>query len=204
MWIREWYERKKNKEGAYSVITITLALILVIGFTAYTDILTKSYTLNEVQQRLDTAGLNTLNKSINTEHLMLEELAIDNENRSSTDQTLINDLKSRITQTYKEEVHSAIRTNDTIKDIQVRRVDVALESTNFGTGVEGESRPQLALDALLYLEVKNSQEFDMSGSSTQEFYDARSGNNFTIELTDVEADGVTGMLIRSSTRVVYR
>lgn len=195
---------RMNKKGAYSIIIVMLALIMVLSFTAYADIMQKSYVLNEVQQRIDTSGLNALNESVDTSRLRLEELAVDSQNRVSKNGGLRTDFKQKIERKFKEEVYKQIRTNDTVKTVQVRHVDVSLSNSTFGTGQEGQSFPQLTLDSVIYMEVKQSQEFDMGGTNTQEFYDARSGSNFTITMADNPSDGTAGMLIRSSTRVVYR
>lgn len=196
--------RQRNKKGAYSILTVMLALIMVLSFTAYVDIMQKSFVMSEVQQRLDTSGLNALNDSIDTSRLRLEELAVDADNRVSKNGGLRTDFKNKIVRQYQEEVYKQIKTNDVIKDIQVRHVDVTLSNSTFGTGRDGEALPQLTLDSIVYLKVRNSQEFDLGGTTRQEFYDAQSGQNFAIEVVDTAEDGTVGMLIRSSTRVVYR
>lgn len=202
--MKSWTERLKKKKGAYSIITVTLALIMVLSFTGYTDILTKTYTLNEVQQRLDTSGLNTLNESIDTDRLVLEELALDENNKVGNGYKLTTTFKNKVETKYKQEVYKQIKTNDTVKNIQVRRVNVTMDDSTWGTGVEGQSYPQLTLDAVIYLEVDKSHQFDLGGTNTKEFYDAQSGTNFSIQMVDSKEDGVEAMLVRSSTRVVYR
>jgi len=197
-------KKVKSKKGAYSMITVMLALIMVMSFTAYSDILRKSFVLNEVQQRLDTAGLNTLNESIDTSRLILEELAIDAEDGVSHSQINQSNFSRKIERKYKEEVYEQIRTNETIKEIQVRRTSVTMSNSSFGTGAGRESVPQITLDALIYLEVASTKDFDLSGSNTQEFYDARSGSNFQVEVVDRKKDGTTALLIRSATPIVYR
>lgn len=203
-WIRSGIEKSKSKKGAYSVITVMLVLILVLSFTAYTDILTKSYTLNEVQQRLDTAGLNTLNDSIDTERLVLEELALDENNRVGRNSGLTTNFENKIKRSYEREVYDQLRTNGKLKNVQVRRVDVTMENSNFGTGSNQETAPQLTLSSVVYIEVAQSSSFDLGGTNTKAFYDARSGNDISFEIVDREKDGATGLLVRSSTRVIYR
>lgn len=203
-WIRRGIEKSKSKKGAYSVITVMLVLILVLSFTAYTDILTKSYTLNEVQQRLDTAGLNTLNDSIDTERLVLEELALDENNRVGRNSGLTTNFENKIKRSYEREVYDQLRTNGKLKNVQVRRVDVTMENSNFGTGSNQETAPQLTLSSVVYIEVAQSSSFDLGGTNTKAFYDARSGNDISFEIVDREKDGATGLLVRSSTRVIYR
>lgn len=202
--IDKWIKKSKSKKGAYSVITVMLVLILALSFTAYTDILTKSYTLNEVQQRLDTAGLNTLNASIDTERLVLEELALDENNRVGKNSRLTTNFENKIKRNYEREVYNQLRANGKLKSIQVRRVDVTMESSNFGTGSNRETAPQITLSSIVYIEVAQSSSFDLGGTNTKAFYDARSGNDISYEIVDREKDGVTGLLVRSSTRVIYR
>lgn len=203
-WIEETIEKSKKKKGAYSVITVALVLILLLSFTAYTDILSKTFTLNEIQQRLDTAGLNTLNESIDTDHLMLEELAIDKNNRLAKNGGMTSDYKNKISTRYKNQVYKLIRTNDTVKNVTVRRVTPRFEVSSWGTGAGQEVLPQLSIDAVIYFEVATSSEFDIAGTTTQSFYDARSGQNFSVQVVDKNTDGITGLLVRSHTRVVYR
>lgn len=203
-WIEKKMKESKKKKGAYSVITVMLCLIMVMSFSAYTDIMTKSYTLNEVQQRLDTAGLNTLNDSVDTERLALEELALDENNRVGKNGGLTTNFQNKISRSYEQEVYRQLKTNDTLKRIQVRKVDVTMDKTDFGTGANRESVPQLTLSSIVYIEVSQSSTFDLGGTNTKEFYDARSGSNISFELVDQEKDGVTGLLVRSSTRVIYR
>lgn len=202
--IKQKVEGKVNKKGGYSVLIVMLSLILVLAFSAYNDILHKSFIMNEVQQRLDTAGLNALNESVDTKRLKWEELAIDENNRVSGSDAVVTNFKNKITQNYKREVYSQIRTNDKLKTIQIKRVNVGLENSSFGTGSEGKVFPQVTLDSVIYMELTNSERFDIAGTNTQEFYDAKSGTNFSVRVVDAKEDGTTAMLVRSSTRIVYR
>lgn len=199
-------KRKAGKKGAYSIIIILLTLVLVLAFTGYTDVLRKTYVMNEIQQRMDTAGLNSLNDTIDIERLRYEELSIDENNHidSRGNTAVLSDYKNKLSEAYKKEIYNTIRTNDLVKDISVERVNATFDLEAWGTGKKTTAAPQITLDGVVSVTLKNSTQFDVMGTNKQDFYDARSGQNFTITVRGQNEDGLTELIIRSSTRLVYR
>lgn len=199
-------EHRQSKKGAYSIIIVILSLILVLSFVGYTDVMRKSYVMNEIQQRMDTSGLNALNSSIDIERLKYEELAIDENNKidSQHNTAVLTNYKNKITEAYKKELYNNIRTSDLITKLEVKRVSVDFDNNIWGAGTSADTLPQITLDSVVAIKMKNSSQFDIMGTNKQEFYDARSGQNFSITVQGQAEDGYTELIIRSSTRIVYR
>lgn len=196
----------QRKQGAYSILIVVLVLTVLTLFLGYTDIVRKTYALNEVQGRVDRAGLNALNSSIDKDLLRDEIFGIDSENYSSKEinRQVVSDYQDKIVKKFKFEITETLGGNDLIKDVTVEKASVGFDATNWGANDRDSIHPQFTLMAVISMKVKNSVKFDVMNSNTQEFYDSKSGSNFTVSVRGNSSDGYAELAIQSSTRVVYR
>lgn len=202
--MRRKAKKIKRKKGSYSILMITLTLILSTIFIGYIDIARKTYAINEVQQRMDRAGLNALNKSIDKRLLQEEIFGIDNENYIDYNRYMAKSYEGKILKKYNEEVRGTLSNQEFVKDFSIKKSYVSFDSSVWGTGSTMKRRPQVTLNVVASVKVKNLGKLDVFGTNSQSFYDAKTGQNFTVTVESSGSDGYSSLLVQSATRVVYR
>lgn len=199
----------KNEKGAFSIIAAILVFIVILSITAYSDIINKKWTLNEVQSVMDASGSNTLKSTVDLDYLRAEILAIDKNNTADTNnnpnkQINTTDYKNKIKKAYIAELKSQVSTNVNITQLDVQTVDVSFDYDTFGLGESEKPRPQISLDAVSKLKVDSAEFMDTLEGVTAEVYSSRNNSTFTVEYLGRSADGQVELLVRSVTRLVYR
>lgn len=196
----------KEEDGAFSIVSIVVVLIMVLAITAFTDIVNKSFILNEVQGHMDTAGITALQKSIDMTRLRAEQLATDSENVVDIEDNSMNlsDYKDKINKNYDNELRKRIKINSNIVAIEKENVFVDFTYDNWGFGITSSKRPQIVLDATYKITIRASSEFDNITPLAKQFYSARQSKNFSISYNGRDEDGNIELIIRSVTREAYR
>lgn len=196
----------KEEDGAFSIVSIVVVLIMVLAITAFTDIVNKSFILNEVQGHMDTAGITALQNSINMTRLRAEQLATDNDNLADTeDGTLeLSDYKDKIKKSYDKELRKRIKINPNITSIKQESILVDFTYDNWGFGTTSSKRPQIVLDATYKITIRASSQFDKITPIAKQFYSARQSRNFSVSYNGRDDDGNIELIIRSVTREAYR
>lgn len=204
-----------NQKGSYAIISVILIFIILTAITAYTDIIKKRWTINEVQSVMDASGTNALKKTVDLQALYKEKVGKggyytqDNVDKSKIIGAVDNKYKDNIKKAYLEELNNQVRFNDVVQSMEVDRVEVSFDYTNFGLGAHKgkeiqEEHPQFMIDSIVRMKVKTSRLFDVGNSVTSAVYSSKNGKDFQVTYRDATEDGYTELIIRSFTRLVYR
>lgn len=198
----------KEKRGAFSLLMVTLILIISTLFMGYIDIGRKTFSLNEIQQRMDRAGLNALEKSIDKSLLKEEIFGLDSENYSDKqlDRYVVRNYENKIISAYTRELSQTINSDSVglIGDFKIHQASVSFDVNNWGVGQSTQRHPQITLHSIAVAKVKVSNKLDVLSANEQQFYDSKSGNTFSVSVTGRTNDGYSEIMIRSAVRVVYR
>ncbi|EEM24920.1 hypothetical protein bthur0002_55620 [Bacillus thuringiensis Bt407] len=155
---------------------------------------------------MDTSGMNALQTTVDTNKLRDEIFSIDKENEIDTEINSVNltDYERKISAKYKEEIRKHVKTNKNIVALNVEQVKVDWGNDTWGLGETKKKRPQIVLDTVSKVRIKNSSYFDDLGGLSKDMYNARNGSNFTVTYNGQKEDGTVELIIRSVTRMVYR
>ncbi|MFJ8531403.1 hypothetical protein [Bacillus sp. NPDC094106] len=196
----------KNTKGVLSILVVITVFIVLLAITAFSDIATKSWTVNEIQSIMDTSGINALQATVDTHKLRDEIFSIDNKNEIDTGDKSVNlsDYERKISAKYKQEIRKYVKTNKTIVNFDVEQVKVDFGNDTWGLGESQKKRPQIVLDTVSKVRIKNSSYFDNLGGLSKDMYSARNDSNFTVTYNGQKEDGTVELIIRSVTRMVYR
>lgn len=168
------------------VIITFIGIILAIGFT---DILMRSFTIQEVQSTMDVAGVSALQIGVDQTKLRVEIFDVDEHVVESEYERMVSEILSQ---------------GDRIQSFHFIRTDVEQFTSNFGIGGTGKSRPQARLDSQMVIVVDNSQLFDLIPGAYKTFYDSKDGEYFDVNFNGITEDGNVELIVRSVSRVVYR
>lgn len=203
---------RNQKKGAYSVLVVILLLVMTTVFSGYAGILKQTLVLNDVQQKMDTAGLSALNGSVDVDKLSQEVLTIKGSSYAGKDQQtiqVINRYKEDITKAFKSELNAMLAGNSAIVRHQYLNTTVNFIESSWGiaTGddsTETKALPQITLDNVMTITLDaNSMPTEQS---IKELNAKTSVNGTTIryKINGLDSEGNVVLLVNSSTRVVYR
>lgn len=198
-------EKRNEKKGAYSLIIVSLTLILVLAFAGYNDIMRQTFVVNETQQIMDTAALNALNSTVDIEQLRNEVLAMDENNAiTGFNQGELREYEQAIQEAYQYELFNMIGTNETIPYIRIENTTVDFNLDAWGTGVNRNSKPQITLDAVVVLGVKANSEFDVyDPDSATTYFNGGRNENFVVQKRGRTGDGLVELALHNTTRLIY-
>ena len=206
-------KRNRNqKKGAYSVLIVILLLAMTTVFSGYVGILKQTLVLNDVQQKMDTAGLSALNSSVDVEKLSQEVLAIKGSSYAGKDQQtnqVLNQYKADITKEFKSELNTMLAGNNDIVRYQYLDITVNFAESTWGIATGDDSTdtkalPQITLDNVMTITLDtNSMPTEQS---IKELNSKKSVNGTTVhyKINGLDNEGNVILLVDSSTRVVYR
>lgn len=196
----------QNKKGSYSIIAVILMFISMLAITAYVDILSKTYVLNELQNIMDTTGLSVLQTAFDDKRLKEEMLALNGENYIDTERgtQILGNYEQQLYSRYIQSIEQSIRTNQSITYFQITSFDAFFERSTWGLGSTGLSRPQIGLDVIALVKIRTSSYFDTADVIEKYFYNAKSNNTFVITYQGTNQNGETELMIRSVVRLVYK
>lgn len=183
-----WKERM-NKEGSFSILFVILCFIGVLLIIGFTDILRQSHLLNESQSVMDVASITALRAGVDEERLRVEELVVD---------------EGIVVSGYKKAVKETMESYSDVYDVRFVKTKTEVFKENWGIGITGKEREQVLLDSTIILTVKNSVIFDTLPMLADDYYDARSGEDFYVTYLGQDEDGRMEISIRSVSRLVYR
>lgn len=204
-------KKLQNEKGSFAIIGAVLIFIVILAISAYSDMITKRWTINEVQSIMDASGSNTLKNTVDLGYLRAEIFALDENNQADTDKldnperaVVSTDYKNKIKTAYVRELEQQVSTNQTITELDVQTVDVSFEYDTFGLGESEKPRPQITLDSVTKMKVNSQEWMDIMEGMSAEIYSSRNNQTFTVEYQGQTADGQVELIIRSVTRLVYR
>lgn len=223
----------KGQKGSFAIISAILVFVVILAISAYSDMIVKRWTVNEVQAIMDASGSNTLKKTVDLKFLRAEILAIDKDNTADTNGAnteaspapekgegeagndssqqqeaarvvTATDYENKIKKAYLEELEMQLGSNETITELDVQTVDVSFDYDTFGLGESEKPRPQITLDSVSKLKIDSQAFMDNLEGLSAEAYSSRNNSTFTVEYAGKTADGQVELIIRSVTRLVYR
>lgn len=209
-------EKLNNVKGAYSVMITVLILIMVTAMTGYVDIMNKKWAVSEVQTVMDTAGINTLQNQVNNTALRAEIFSLSQDPDDISDQDYADrasetftaqeqqKYKSDMALYYKSELDRQIKGRTNVTEYDVERVDITFSYDDWGLGETTRKLPQITLDAVVRMRVKQTGMFDNITMIQRTMYSSRNNANFTVTYNGQAEDGQTELIVRSVTRLVYR
>jgi|GEM_PF-6798484 len=191
-----------NKKGSYSIKAIILMFITLLVITSYIDIMAKSYTLNEIQNIMDTTGLSVLQTLVDDKRLKEEMLAINSENYIdySTGSQLLGNYEGQLYSRYKNNIKELISTNNNISYFEILYFDAFFERSSWGLS---STKPQIGLDVVAKVRLRVSPYFNTNELLEKTFYSSKNNSNFKI-IYNGQKNGQTEIIIRSVVRLVYR
>ena len=201
-----------QKKGAYSVLVVILLLAMTTVFSGYVGILKQTLVLNDVQQKMDTAGLSALNSSVDVEKLSQEVLAIKGSSYAGKDQQtnqVLNQYKADITKEFKSELNTMLAGNNAIVRYQYLDTTVNFAESTWGIATGDDSTdtkalPQITLDNVMTITLDTNPM--PTEQSIKELNSKKSVNGTTVhyKINGLDNEGNVILLVDSSTRVVYR
>lgn len=199
-------KRLKNNNGSFAIISAILIFIVIMCISAYTDMTSKRWVVNEVQGIMDISGTNTLKSTVDKDSLFKEILASDPQNPIDANIKQVDTLeyKKKIINTYKKEIKSQVSTNETITALDVKDVDVYFDYDKFGLGTSSKSHPQITLKSVTKLKIKSYSFLDGLDGADAKVYNSRNNEEFRVVYSGEKEDGQVELLVYSVTRLVYR
>lgn len=203
---------KKENSGAVNIIMVIFLLILVFSFSLMLDLSSTMFGMNEIQSKIDMAGINALYGSVDYRYLRDEELGIVGGGSISSSGTQTNvstgQYRDVINEAYKRELYSIDYPGTNPK---VENTRVSFEYSDFGLGFNGaesskaKSRPQVILESMVSYDVSASELSDNATvSKTKSVKSVHSNTSFEVTVRDSEVDGKKKIVIHSITRLVLK
>lgn len=194
--MRRKVEEKSKKDGV-ALLWVVLGFIVILTFQGHIDILNQQSIVNEVQQKMDIAGLNTLNKTINMEDIHRYEDLFDTK---MTNEAFIEQYEADIIQNYRKELFnsltiSGIFTNVEILDTHVEFISAPDEGT---IGIE-----HILLDGVVRVTMTSFGNFNQNDGE-QLLFELGSEGNTKITSIRNKPDGKVELYLHNQTRLQYQ
>lgn len=197
-----------DKRGAMSIWYVILLLMATLVMAGFVDILRQSYSMNEVQSVMDTAGVAALTSNVRTEELKKWERYYKTKQYGDVSTSPKPDIEKFVNKrgvegTFKTLVKEDLSKLNTIDDVDYLRVKTENFESNYGLGQSSRSLPQSTIDTTVLVRVDSTPIFDLFPAMAKDFYDSRSNEEFTVSYIGETQDGKTELAIRSFSRVIY-
>lgn len=201
--IKNKVSKLKEKRGATALLWVMLGFIVVLSFQGHVNISNQQSVVNELQQQMDIAGLNALNRTIDIQQLQLHE---DLFNSKLTNEEFLENYGHDIKQAYREELYTSIPVRGAVKDVQI--MEGAL-----GDGLKVEFIPapddglvgaeHILLDAVVRVTMESFGNFRETEEETLLF---ELGSNGSTRLTSIRrnVDGNIDLFLHNQTRLQYK
>ncbi|EMH2709889.1 hypothetical protein SI855_002633 [Clostridioides difficile] len=203
--------RLNNNNGSIAIVGCALILVFVTVATGFLSLSNSSWVLNEVQSIMDLSTTNALQQSINNEYLRQEVINVSNSDSSISNDGVLNVdnklLSDVISTSFRKELNRQVGLTPFIQKIDINYLKPEFVYENWGLNYAGDSnkeRPQLILDSIVQITLKNYREFDNLGSYIINEYNARDNGNMKISVEGKTGDGNLILTIRTLSRLVYR
>lgn len=190
--MKKIYSYLNNKKGAISILFVILSLIAVIIISAFIDITTKMFSINEIQGVLDDAGVSALHMGVDDNYWRLEELKI-NETQ------VLNHFYKMVDETISAGGDSVL------VDYQVMaKVIPPNDSRLKQLGIPRGQRDQYFLVSEAYARYKTYNFLDKLAMANLDFFNFFDGREDAIRYNGVTDDGNAEIVVRSVVRLVLR
>lgn len=179
----------KNTKGNFSILFVILVMIAVLVVAAFLDIVSRSWTIQEVQSVMDVAGVSALRTGVDETKLRLEQFDVD---------------ANVVESSYIRMITNQLEGSSKINDFRFIRTKVTKYNENWGMGQASKARPQAMIDSTVIITVEANPLFDLIPGTARWFYDSKSQTNFQVTYNGQTQDGEVELTIRSVSRIVYR
>lgn len=187
--IIKFFKRKDGYAGLPSIVYPFIFLMGILLVMWFSEIVSRTYLINETQSIMDTSGLAALRQGLDDEELRVENFVVD---------------ESVVKTQFKELVSKALGEYEAVVDHRFIRVETRTFKETFGLGLSQKERDQAMLDATIMLVVDSYGALDTSPVIAKQYFDAYENDNFQVNYVGVNEDGQVEITIRSVTRLVYR
>ncbi|BBW98912.1 hypothetical protein [Geobacillus subterraneus] len=184
--MRRWWN---DKQGSFAIVVAIVVFVGALTVTAFIDMLSRTYLLNEVQSIMDVSGTSALRTGVDEVQLRTGDFALD---------------RDLVEANYRRMVEEQVRSLSKIVGYQFVDMDVSVFQSNFGLGQTGKPRWQGMIDSTMMIQVEASPVFDLIPGASETFYNAKNSSSFQVSYVGKTEDGKVELLVRSVTRVVYR
>lgn len=181
----------KDRVGGISIVFAIFGLIMVIVVGGGRNILFKKVSLAEVRNAMDIAGVSALRNSINN-----EEQRIENQNAADVFD------KNKAESIYRTLLTETLSKQNYIVSYEFTEIEAGVDDSNWRFD-DNQSRKQAWINCTLSVRY-NSGFFDNSELVSRTFYDSKRDNVYSLQFTGVRDDGLSEILVHSTSRIVYR
>ena len=184
--------KRKCKKGAISLLVVVILLIAAIISSGVVDLMSKIFMISEIQGILDTSGVAALTFAVEEKRWRNEELVIDETKAISKLYELVNDA-------------IVAGPDKTLKQFQVTaNIDVRRNS-DIGISDGMKNRDQYFLISTARARYNASPFIDRVVVASFSFINFLSGDTeMTVKHNGSVGDGLSEIVVRSVTRLVYR
>lgn len=204
----------RNQKGDISLLGILIVLIGITMISSFFNITKKSWVKSELQSILDISTINALSQSIDRDKMREQIYQIKGTGKYidmrggyptyGNDPSYKNVIKTNLLNELKKNIR--VSASGTIISCNIKNFDSNLYYTSKGVNSNNSSqlKPQLYMDAVILLDIKNIKDFDDLNSYNLEFKNAISSNISNVTVVETKKDGITTIAVRTTSRIVFK
>lgn len=203
----------RNQKGDISLLGILIVLIGITMISGFFNITKKSWVKSELQSILDISTINALSQSIDRDKMREQIYQIKGTGKYidirggyptyGNDPSYKNVIKTNLSNELKKNIKAS---NGTIISYNIKHFDSDLYYTSKGVNSNNspQVKPQLYMEAVILLDIKNVKDFDNLNSYNLEFKNAISSNISNVTVVETKKDGITTIAVRTTSRIVFK
>ena len=203
----------RNQKGDISLLGILIVLIGITMISGFFNITKKSWVKSELQSILDISTINALSQSIDRDKMREQIYQIKGTGKYidmrggyptyGNDPSYKNVIKTNLSNELKKNIKAS---NGTIISYNIKHFDSDLYNTPKGVNSNNapQVKPQLYMEAVILLDIKNIKDFDDLNSYNLEFKNAISSNISNVTVVETKKDGITTIAVRTTSRIVFK
>ena len=203
----------RNQKGDISLLGILIVLIGITMISSFFNVTKKSWVKSELQSILDISTINALSQSIDRDKMREQIYQIKGTGKYvdmrggyptyGTDPSYKNVIKTNLSNELKKNIKAS---NGTIISYNIKHFDSDLYDTSKGVNSNNfpQVKPQLYMEAVILLDIKNIKDFDYLNSYNLEFINAISSNISNVTVVETKKDGITTIAVRTTSRIVFK
>lgn len=204
----------RNQKGDISLLGILIVLIGITMISSFFNITKKSWVKSELQSILDISTINALSQSIDRDKMREQIYQIKGTGKYidmrggyptyGEDPAYKNVIKTNLSNELKKNIKASA--SGTIISYNIKNFDSNLYYTSKGVNSNNssQSKPQLYMEAVILLDIKNIKDFDDLNSYNLEFKNAISSNISNVTVVETKKDGITTIAVRTTSRIVFK
>lgn len=195
--IKRLKEKTRGKKGDVSLLWVLLGFIVILTFQGHVDILNQQSIINDVQQKMDVAGLNALNSTVDIQELQRNE---DLFQKKLTNEDFKEHYEHDILQTYRDELYSSIAISGIFTNVEILSNNVEFISAP-DEGVLG--REHILLDSVVRITMKGFGNFKQNDGEQLMFELGQEGNTKVTSIRQ-NNEGFVELYLHNQTRLQYQ